>query len=108
MIRAIFAFFLLLFLAAVWTIREWLANRLAELSAGHYGRIIRTEIDAWDLGLHAQRWRRYGRLMFLQSFHDPEAAHQEDNPEGIGPWRVYWFSGDLKKQLDEFMEGASK
>lgn len=67
-------------------------------------RIIRTPIEAWDLGIFASRWHRRWRFIRVAHDHEPRG----EGPNGEGPFKLYFLAGNIKQQMDEFYEGASK
>ena len=81
---------------------------LTKLSNFLRDRIIINEIEAWDLGIFAHSWRVspwFGwRLVTVMSSHDVNGI----GSEGIGPPKLYFFVGNLEKQVTSFYDGASK
>lgn len=69
-------------------------------------RFINSNMSAFDLGLYAHRWRFFWRFAVVQLSHDHTAP--STSAEGVGPFRLYLFTGKFKSQLGEFCEATCK
>lgn len=66
------------------------------LSSFHI-KTLTNHLDAFFLGLYAQGYHRFWRVLFVKSVY---------TDGDVGPWTLYWLGGDYRKTWYEFVSGA--